>query len=326
MGPHGLPLMGSGDWNDGMNRVEGESIWVGWFLIINLQQMAALATARSESKRAAHYLAEAKRLLSTLEAQAWDGEWYRRAYYADGTPLGSATSEECQIDSIAQSWSVIAAADNPAHTRMAMQSVWDRLVDHEAGLIRLFTPAFDQTPNDPGYIKGYLPGVRENGGQYTHAAIWAIWAYALLGDGQRVAELINLINPIRHTSSNAARYKGEPYVIAADVYASISHTGRGGWTWYTGSAGWFYRLGIEMLLGLRRTGNILTIAPCIPADWPGYTICYRYGQAEYCITVERSPAEAIRASHTTMDSVTVATGEIELLDDQQTHHIQIVLP
>ena len=214
---------------------------------------------------------------AALEANGWDGDWYRRAYYDDGTPLGSAQNSECEIDSIAQSWSVLSGAADPDRATRAMQAVVDRLVKREDGLILLFTPPFDKTTHDPGYIKGYLPGVRENGGQYTHAALWSIWALAELGDGDQAYALFRLLNPIYRadTPEKVARYKVEPYVISADVYGVAPHVGRGGWTWYTGSAGWMYRLGIEAILGLQRTGQELRLDPCIPKQWTGYTMTYR---------------------------------------------------
>ncbi len=291
MGTHGLPLMGVGDWNDGMNLVgangSGESVWVGWFLIAILLPFANLAEGRGDNERAVHYRDEAERLREAIETSAWDGDWYLRAFYNDGTPLGSHASAECQIDSIAQSWAVISGAGDPTRAREGMAAVGEQLVDHEAGLIRLFTPAFDQSDHNPGYIKGYVPGVRENGGQYTHAAIWVVWAWTMLGEGGRAADLLRLISPVRHAAEDSARYMVEPYVIAADVYTAAGHAGRGGWTWYTGSASWLYRLGIEQVLGLRRQGDTLTVTPCLPPEWTGYTASYRIGTTTYQITVDR---------------------------------------
>ena len=294
MGPHGLPLMGAGDWNDGMNLVgaegSGESVWVGWFLIAVLTPFAAVAERRGDGERAAHYRAEAERLRAANEANAWDGNWYLRAFYDDGTPLGAQASEECRIDSLAQSWAIISGAGDPIRARQGMEAVDALLVDPQAGLIRLFAPAFDQSDHNPGYIKGYVPGVRENGGQYTHAAIWVLWAWTMLGDGGHAAALLRLINPVRHAAEDAERYMVEPYLIAADVYTATGHVGRGGWTWYTGSASWLYRLGIEQLLGLRRQGDTLTVVPCLPPEWPGYTATYRIGAITYQITVDRAEA------------------------------------
>ncbi len=263
LGEHGLPLIGTGDWNDGMNRVgelgKGESVWLGWFLHATLAAFAPLANARGEAARAAKWRSHAARLRASLERDGWDGDWYRRGYFDDGTPLGSSASDECRIDSIAQSWSVISGAAEPARAARAMAAVDEQLVRRSDGLALLFTPPFDRTPLDPGYIKGYPPGIRENGGQYTHAAAWSAIAFAALGDGDKAAELFSLMNPINRTSTRAdvQRYKVEPYVVAADVYSVAPHVGRGGWTWYTGSAGWLYRVGIEAILGLRLQGAIL---------------------------------------------------------------------
>ncbi|MGH7487870.1 MAG: GH36-type glycosyl hydrolase domain-containing protein, partial [bacterium] len=269
VGSHGLPLIGTGDWNDGMNRVgsagKGESVWLGWFLHTNLWEFARLADARGEHRRAEMWRLHVSALKAAFEREAWDGEWYRRAYFDDGTPLGSATNDECRIDSIAQSWGVISGAAEPARGARAMAAVEKYLVRRGDNLILLFTPPFDHASPDPGYIKGYLPGVRENGGQYTHAAIWSVLAFAALGDGDKAGELFSLLNPINHASTRAGvyRYKVEPYVVAADIYAESPHVGRGGWTWYTGSAGWMYRAGIEWILGFRLRGSVLHLDPCI---------------------------------------------------------------
>lgn len=329
IGVHGLPLIGVGDWNDGMSMVghhgRGESVWVAWFLHGILTRTAVLADTREEEPRAVRYRAAAAQLIVALETHGWDGEWYRRAYYDDGTPLGSASRDEAQIDSLVQSWAVISGAGDAARARKGMAAADVQLVSDEAGLIKLFTPPFDKSDQDPGYIKGYVPGVRENGGQYTHAAIWMIWAYALLGDGARVGELINLINPVRHASQDAARYVAEPYVIAADVYAVPPHTGRGGWTWYTGSAGWLQRLGIEMLLGLRRNGDLLTLVPCIPPAWPGYQVWYRHGTATYHIQVRNPDGVATGIASITLDGAPVDGDTIPLHDDGATHIVAVVM-
>jgi cyclic beta-1,2-glucan glucanotransferase len=300
VGRHGLPLMGTGDWNDGMNRIgrlgQGESVWLGWFLHPLLVQFAPIAEARGERERAESWRRHAADLKTALEKAGWDGEWYRRAYFDDGTPVGSAESEECRIDSIAQSWAVLSGAGEPGHAKQAMAAVDQQLVRHDdGGLVLLFTPPFDRTPLDPGYIKGYLPGVRENGGQYTHAAVWCILAFAQLGDGDKASELFSIINPINHTKTRTGiqRYKVEPYVVAGDVYAEPTHAGRGGWTWYTGSAGWMYRAGIEAILGFRLRGTKLEINPTIPRAWPSYEVTFRYHAAEYSITVE-NPRGAMR--------------------------------
>ncbi|HXN07538.1 MAG TPA: hypothetical protein VN944_10810, partial [Nitrospiria bacterium] len=249
VGDHGLPLIGSGDWNDGMNRVgnkgKGESVWLGWFLYAALSGFIELARDRGESKRADIWQQHMEELKKALEKDGWDGDWYKRAYMDDGTPLGSAVNSECRIDSIAQSWGVISGAADPARRIRAMAAVEEYLVRKGDGLILLFTPPFNQMPVDPGYIKGYLPGVRENGGQYTHAALWSVIAFAMLGDGDKAGELFSILNPINHASTRSGihRYKVEPYVVAADIYAEPPHVGRGGWTWYTGSASWMYRAG-----------------------------------------------------------------------------------
>jgi cyclic beta-1,2-glucan synthetase len=325
MGPHGLPLMGAGDWNDGMNLVgeggTGESVWVGWFMISVLRSFAELAAARNDQARVERYLHEAERLNAALETHAWDGDWYLRAFYDDGTALGSQHSAECRIDSLTQSWAVISGAGATARAQQGMEEVQAQLVDHAAGLIRLFTPPFDTSEHNPGYIKGYVPGVRENGGQYTHAAIWAIWAWALLGKSERVHELVQLINPVRHSMEHPERYLVEPYVIAADVYTATGHVGRGGWTWYTGSAGWFYRLGLEQLLGLQRNGSNLRIKACLPASWPGYTATYRYGTTMYHIHVERSTA----SSAIWLDGTLIAGDLLPLNDDGAEHRVEIAV-
>ena len=252
--------MGGGDWNDGMNRVgaggRGESVWLGWFLHATLARFAALCERRGDAGQAATYRQRAETLRQALERNGWDGDWYLRAFYDDGTPLGSAQDAECQIDSIAQSWAVLSGAGEPDRAAQAMDAVRRRLVRPEDGLLLLFTPPFDKTPRDPGYIKGYLPGIRENGGQYTHAALWSAWAFAELGQSETAEGIFRLLNPIYHadTPAKVERYKVEPYVVAADVYGVAPHIGRGGWTWYTGSAAWMYRLGLEGILGLHRAG------------------------------------------------------------------------
>ena len=264
VGSHGLPLMGTGDWNDGMNRVgehgKGESVWLGWFLHTILWEFAKIADSRGEHKRAEAWRLHVSALKAALERDGWDGEWYRRAYFDDGTPLGSAENTECSIDSIAQSWGVMSGAAEPGRAARAMAAVDQQLVRRPEGLVLLFTPPFDNTPHDPGYIKGYVPGIRENGGQYTHAAAWTVIAFAELGDGDKACELFRMLNPIARTSSRASvqRYKVEPYVVAGDVYAEPPHVGRGGWTWYTGSAGWLYRAGLEWILGFRMRGMTLS--------------------------------------------------------------------
>ena len=292
-GGNGMPLIGTGDWNDGMNRVgeggQGTSVWLGWLLIATVNMLAPLADTRDPA-RAARWRDHAKAVLTAIETHGWDGAWYRRGTFDDGTVLGSAASDECRIDSIAQSWAVLSGAADPARARMAMASMTEHLVRRDPGLALLFTPPFDRTPMDPGYIKGYPPGLRENGGQYSHAAMWAILAHTKLGDGDAAHRLFALVNPVNHalTPRDADRYKTEPYVVAADVYSTPPHAGRGGWTWYTGSAGWMYRAGIEGLLGLTRAGNVLHLNPCFPKQWPELTATIRLGAAHYTITL-RNP-------------------------------------
>jgi cellobiose phosphorylase len=332
MGEHGLPLIGSGDWNDGMNLVgikgRGESVWLGFFLHEVLTQFAELARPRGDASMVERCEVEAERLRQNLAQHGWDGGWYRRAYFDDGTPLGSSTSPECRIDSIAQSWSVLSGAADEARARQAMEALDAQLVRRDAGLIQLLEPPFDQSPLEPGYIKGYVPGVRENGGQYTHAAIWATMAFARLGDRTRAWELFGMINPIHHgrSAEEIATYKVEPYVIAADVYGVSPHVGRGGWTWYTGSAGWMYRLILESLLGLRLEANRLRIVPCLPTDWQGFTIQYRYRETPYRISVSQVRGLADRQSgwtELTLDGVEVEGSVIQLVDDRQEHLVQI---
>ncbi len=331
-GPHGLPLMGTGDWNDGMNEVgaegKGESVWLGWFLHTVLSEWAGLADARGEGKRAERWRSYVNALKEALEREAWDGHWYRRAYFDDGTPLGAAVNDACRIDSIAQSWSVISAAADPARRERAMAAVDEHLVRRADGVVLLFTPPFDDTSLEPGYIKGYVPGVRENGGQYTHAAIWSVIAFAALGDGDKAAELFAMLNPITHarTEAGVQRYKVEPYVVAADVYAEPPHVGRGGWTWYTGSAGWMYRAGLESILGFRLRGTRLVVDPCIPRAWPGFELVFRYGSARYDLVVE-NPRDASRGvSSVEVDGVSLDGDlSIGLADDRKTHRIRIVL-
>jgi cyclic beta-1,2-glucan synthetase len=332
VGSHGLPLMGTGDWNDGMNLVgaegKGESVWLGWFLQTVLTEWAELADARGEGERAKTWRGRAGALKESLEREAWDGEWYRRAYFDDGTPLGSAANDVCRIDSIAQSWGVISGAAEAARGRRAMAAVEEYLVRRDAGLVLLLAPPFDRTLLEPGYIRGYLPGVRENGGQYTHAALWSVIAFAMLGDGDRAAELFAILNPINHTSTAAGihRYKVEPYVLAGDVYAEPPHVGRGGWTWYTGSAGWMYRAGLEWILGFRLRGTRLVVDPCIPRAWQGFTIAFRYHSARYDIVVENPQGVTRGVSSVEVDGVLYdGQASIPLADDQKSHRIRIVL-
>jgi cellobiose phosphorylase len=329
-GAHGLPLIGSGDWNDGMNMVgahgAGESVWLGFFLHKVLVDFRALALLREDRPFVERCDAEAARLRAAIAASGWDGEWYLRAFFDDGTPLGSAASPECRIDSVAQSWSVLSGAADGDRPRRAMDAVDRLLVRRGDGLVQLLDPPFDTSGLNPGYIKGYVPGVRENGGQYTHAAIWAAMAFAALGDRVRAWELLALINPVNHARSPeaVAKYRGEPYAVAADVYAVAPHTGRGGWTWYTGSAGWMYTLVLESLLGLRREGERLRFAPCVPADWKRFAVRYRYRETSYHITVLQSGAGG--ATGMSVDGVEQPDGAIPLVDDRRDHAVEVRLP
>jgi cellobiose phosphorylase len=328
-GEHGLPLMGCGDWNDGMNRVgyqgRGESVWLAFFLYDVLTQFAQLARAHRDPAFAERCLAQARKLQQNIEEHAWDGQWYRRAYFDNGDPLGSQTNPECQIDSLPQSWSVISGAGDPVRSSNAMESVDQRLVRRDAGLIQLFDPPFDKSPLNPGYIKGYIPGVRENGGQYTHGAIWTAMAFALLEDIERAWELVALLNPVHHggTRDQIAIYKVEPYVVAADVYAVAPHTGRGGWTWYTGSAGWMYRLLIETLLGVNLEGDQLRLTPRLPKDWSTCKIHYRYRQTVYHITVNRLAAAPAEGNQLFLDGKELATIAVPLVDDRREHSVEL---
>ena len=328
-GEHGLPLIGSGDWNDGMNRVgvdgRGESVWLAWFLVTTLRGFVPLVEQRGEGETADEFLVRSNEYVAAIEGQAWDGAWYRRAYFDDGTPLGSAANDECRIDSIAQSWSVISGAGDPQRQATAMRSLEEHLVREDARLLMLLTPAFDKSPHDPGYIKGYLPGVRENGAQYTHAALWAVLATALRGDGNRAFELYQMINPLTHadTADNVAKYKVEPYVVAADVYTAKGHLGRGGWTWYTGSASWMYRVGLEGILGFTKRGDSLFLDPCVPDSWPEYTIEYRYGKSVYQITVRNPSGMALQRGLVTLDGRTLDGLAIPLVDDGGRHEVVV---
>ena len=327
-GEHGLPLMGCGDWNDGMNQVgkegRGESVWLAFFLYDVLTQFAALARTRADLAFANRCLTQAQQLRESIEKNAWDGQWYRRAYFDNGEPLGSATNLECQIDSLPQSWSVISGAGEQPRARQAMQSVDQRLVRREAGLIQLFDPPFDKSSLNPGYIKGYIPGVRENGGQYTHAAIWTAMAFALMGEGERAWELFAILNPVLHggTPEQIATYKVEPYVVAADVYSVAPHTGRGGWTWYTGSAGWMYRLLIETLLGVNREGDTLRLAPHLPKTWNSFKIHYRFRQTVYHITISRIAADSAATNLLSLDGKEMPGTTLPLVDDRHEHAVE----
>jgi len=332
-GEHGLPLIGTGDWNDGMNRVgehgKGESVWLGWFLHTTLNAFAPIAKTRNEAARAQRWLSHTAQLRSSLEREAWDGDWYKRGYFDDGTPLGSSSSEECRIDSIAQSWSVLSGAADPARSRRAMAAVAQQLIRDDESLILLFTPPFDRTGLDPGYIKGYPPGIRENGGQYTHAAAWVVMAFAALGEGDKAAELFSMLNPINRSNTRAEvqRYKVEPYVTAADVYSVAPHVGRGGWTWYTGSAAWMYRAGLEALLGFRLQGTLLRLDPCIPKTWPAFSIVFNYRTARYHISIENPRAVSSGVASIELDGNKLHRCErtIALRDDGLDHSIRVEL-
>ncbi|WP_341916386.1 glucoamylase family protein [Ferrovibrio terrae] len=310
-GRHGLPLIGTGDWNDGMNRVgqdgQGESVWLAWLLLRTIALFAPLAVARGDTGRAERWQTHAETLRVALEREAWDGAWYRRATFDDGTWLGSKDSDECRIDSIAQSWSVLSGAADPARAALAMASLRQHLIRDRDGLALLFSPPFDSTRHDPGYIKGYPPGLRENGGQYSHAAMWAVLAFARLGQGQAAADLFALLNPINHgrTAEETERYRVEPYVVAADVYSVAPHVGRGGWTWYTGAAGWMYQAGIGGILGIRREGAMLTVAPCLPEAWPGFEATVAIGSGSCDIRVTRLPPDGKGSARATLNGVRI---------------------
>jgi cyclic beta-1,2-glucan synthetase len=332
-GRHGLPLIGTGDWNDGMNRVgekgEGESVWLGWFIHAALTAFAPLADARGDAEHAASWRAHAKRLEEALATAAWDGGWYLRGFYDNSTALGSSSSDECRIDSIAQSWSVLSGASDGLRSRTAMDALERMLIKPDQGLALLFAPPFDKTEQDPGYIKGYPPGIRENGGQYTHAAAWTVMAMARLGEGDKAHDLFSMLNPINHARSRSEvlRYKVEPYVVAADIYARAPHVGRGGWTWYTGSAGWMQRAGLEAILGLRVKGAFLHLTPCIPSEWPAYEMTFRYRSATYRIAVanrNRAPGDDFVL---TMDGrhYPARPAKLPLLDDGKVHHVSLKL-
>ncbi len=328
-GPHGLPLIGAGDWNDGMNRVgvggRGESVWLAWFLIATLREFAAHAQARRDADVATDLRVRADAYAAAVEAHGWDGEWYRRAYFDDGTPLGSASNTECRIDSIAQSWSVISGAAPPERQAGALRALEKHLVRPEERLLVLLTPPFDKSSEDPGYIKGYLPGVRENGAQYTHAALWAVLAAAMQGDGARAFEWFQMINPLMRagTAAQVDTYKVEPYVVAADVYTAPGQLGRGGWTWYTGSASWLYRVGLEAILGFTKSADTLRIEPRVPAAWPAFSIEYRFGGAVYAITVRQPGQLQRRGAQIRVDGRLLEEPIVQLVDDGARHEVLV---
>ena len=324
-GINGLPLMGSGDWNDGMDMVgrhgKGESVWLAFFLHDVLQKYIKVAQLHGDEEFAKFCAGEAQKLKANINKNAWDGGWYRRAYFDNGTPLGSAVNPECSIDSISQSWSVLSGGGTPDRSAVAMEAVDKHLVDRQNMLIQLLDPPFDKSDMNPGYIKGYVPGVRENGGQYSHAAIWTIMAFAALGDNKRTWELLQMINPVNHAKSpeETAVYKVEPYVMSADVYKVTAHAGRGGWTWYTGSAGWMYQAILQSLLGLKVEGNKLYVRPCTPDHWPSFKIHYKYGSATYNINViKHTKTIAIKDN-----GIAIESDFILLKDDGINHQVDI---
>jgi cellobiose phosphorylase len=329
-GAHGLPLMGTGDWNDGMNLVgaqgKGESVWLAFFLSLVLTRFVDVAASRGDQAFAERCASEAAHLRDAIQESAWDGAWYRRGWFDDGSPLGTSTNKECRIDSIAQSWSVLSGASDANRARAAMDALDEQLVSRQDKLIKLLTPPFDRSDPSPGYIQGYVQGVRENGGQYTHAAVWAAMAFAELRDTRRAWDLFDILNPIRHaqTGAEVVTYKTEPYVVASDVYSTTGHVGRGGWTWYTGAAGWLYRCITECLLGLVIEGDLLTVRPCIPADWNTFSASYLHGNTRYEIKVVRSTGDEATTGAAT-DGVEGAATHIELVDDGETHCVEVRL-
>lgn len=330
-GEHLIPLMGSGDWNDGMNTVgnkgKGESVWLGWFLYSTLIKFLPLCKIMKDDEAYERYSSFSKQILEGIEKNAWDGEWYIRAYSDNGTPLGSSKNSECKIDSLAQSWAIISHGGDKKRSEKAMESLDKYLVKRDNSMILLFTPPFDSGELQPGYIKGYVPGVRENGGQYTHAAIWVVYAYALMGDGNKAVELFNMLNPINHsrTPLEAKKYKAEPYVMAADVYAIEPHTGRGGWTWYTGSASWMYKVGIESILGFQKLGDKILINPCIPMDWKEYSMIYKYFSSTYHITVKNPKGVSKGIKEFLIDSNKESGNTVVLRDDGKEHYVEVIM-
>ncbi len=331
IGVHGLPLIGAGDWNDGMNSIgdegKGESVWMGWFLAKNLHDFAEICDRQNDLERGGKYRNHAELLRKNIEATAWDGDWYLRAFFDDGTPLGSNNNDECRIDSLSQSWSIISGFGNEKRSHQAMQFVEDHLIDKDQKLALLLSPPFDTGTLEPGYIKSYPPGIRENGGQYTHAAAWVIIAEALLGDGDNASELFSMLNPINRTLSKAdlENYKTEPYSIAADVYSHPQHTGRGGWTWYTGAAGWMYQAIIEYILGFKKRGDFLLIEPCIPSDWQEFEITYWYKKTKYHIKVCNPDGVCNGIASVNLDGNFLTENKISLVDDMEEHKIEIIL-
>ena len=331
VGTHGLPLMGTGDWNDGMNRVgeqgKGESIWLGWFLHATLSRFIRYAEARRDAARVARWLLHMTALKQALEDTGWDGAWYLRAFFDDGFALGSASNRECRIDSIAQSWAVISRVAAPDRAQRAMEAVDKYLVRTEDQLMTLFGPPFVASTHDPGYIKGYPAGIRENGGQYTHGVLWGIVAFAMLGNGDRAGELFSMLNPINHAASRTAaqRYRVEPYVACGDVYSMPPNVGRGGWTWYSGSAAWMYRTAVEYMLGIRLAGETLVIDPVIPSSWPGFEATFRHGDTTYEISVENPARRCGGVASMTFDDKPISPPAIPLVQDGQVHKVRVTL-
>jgi cyclic beta-1,2-glucan synthetase len=330
-GPHGLPLIGGGDWNDGLNRVglggKGESVWLAWFEICVLNDFAELLSLREHGEEAKACWARAVQLAKTIDAQAWDGEWYRRAYFDDGAPLGSRENAEARIDSLPQTWAAISGAGDSERVEIALRSLEEHLVREADNLILLLTPPFDKTAADVGYIKGYPPGVRENGGEYSHAAAWVAMAFARRGDGDKAVRLLRMLNPVEHArvDEDRERYKVEPYVVPSDVYSLGSHVGRGGWTWYTGAAAWIYRVWLEEIFGFQRRGDTLTINPVIPKDWPGFRLHYRYKDTRYRIVVENPNHCSRGVTLVELDGTALPDKVVMLQDDAQPHEVRVVL-
>jgi len=324
LGPNGLPLIGGCDWNDGLNRVghegRGESVWLAWFLLSILPRFADLADSRDPGL-AARCRERASHLRTAVEASCWDGEWYLRGFFDNGSPLGSHRNSEARIDSLPQSWSVISGAGNPERAAIAMKSARRDLVKDSEGVVLLFTPPFDHSLPHPGYIMGYPRGIRENGGQYTHGSLWLAMACARLGDGDQAVKLLQMMNPVEHTKTlqGAQHYRGEPYVSAADVYASPLQTGQSGWTWYTGSAAWMYRIWIEEVLGFQRRGNSFVMRPVIPASWDGFNLSYRFGNTSYRISVARTTG-SLRVE---LDGSVIPGGVVQLVDDGVSHNVVV---
>ncbi|HYM99289.1 MAG TPA: glycosyl transferase, partial [Aestuariivirgaceae bacterium] len=332
-GPHGLPLFGTGDWNDAMNRVghlgKGESIWLGWFIYTTLVAFVPFAEARGKKSLVERWRKYLTRLKAALEKSAWDGSWYLRGYFDDGTPLGASSSEECRIDALAQSWSVISGAADPSRMRVAMGEVEKQLIRPADGVAVLFTPPFDKTPLDPGYIKGYPPGIRENGGQYTHASCWTVFAFAKLHHAEKAHSLFAMLNPINYSANpqGVQRYRTEPYVVAADVYSVAPHAGRGGWTWYTGSAGWLYQAGLQAILGLEQNGEELSFNPCIPSEWDGFEVFLNRGGTKYRIEILRQPSEEERLGAFAEEGAVRApkAAAIRLINDGKSHRVRLIM-